>query len=127
MGYTLTIGNAKLAKDADYLRIDVDEVELPDAPLNSNDDHSNSIGPSYTTWSNFAARAGLKDVFFGEVDGLLRPHPGAVLLTPAHLDAFKAAKLPKTADEWDYKRLAWLIWWTEWALANCEFPTFKNS
>lgn len=127
MGYNLTIGNAVLCKDDGYLRIDVVDVMLEEAPVNSSDDQSNSCSLSYSTWGEFAKKAGLHDVFFNGDDGLIAHHPGTVLLEQKHLDAFKAAKLPKTADEWDRRRLAWLIFWSEWALANCEFPAFDNT
>lgn len=31
------------------------------------------------------------------------------------------------ADEYNVKRLNWLVFWTRWALDNCKYPTFANS
>ena len=83
---------------------------------------------------------------------VLSSHPGVVALTPDHLAAFKAAAeawtperavthrgsymretrwttTPATADEhkWNKVRVDWLVWWTEWALTNCKYPSFSNS
>lgn len=76
-----------------------------------------------------------------ERDGLIRGagHPGAAALLPAHLEAFLEARdrylaqpepragLDAGGTDWNLRRLDWLVWWTEWALANCEHPTFANS
>jgi hypothetical protein len=84
-----------------------------------------------------------------EHDGLLSRHPGAAELTEAHLRAFKAAKEKYLATpeprsglcqergpfndagsvgvDYNLRRLDWLIFWTGWALKNCEYPTFGNS
>ena len=78
-------------------------------------------------------------------EGLMANRPGAAKLTQDHLTAFKTARqawlnLPeKTRQEegvgpdsdgnpvdWVLRRLDWLVWWTEWALENCEHPTFAN-
>lgn len=78
-------------------------------------------------------------------EGLLHHHPGAAELLGIHLTAFKTAReewLAKADSvraegvgkdrhgnpvDWVLRRLDWLVWWTEWALENCENPTFANS
>jgi len=79
-------------------------------------------------------------------EGLIgQSHPGARALTREHLDAFRKAReewLSKSPEvrlegsapdddgnlvDWVLRRLDWLVWWTEWALANCTHPTFANS
>lgn len=74
-----------------------------------------------------------------EDGGLLERHPGVVALTDQHLIEFKRARErymatpePRSGEgdggvDWNLRRLDWLIWWTEWALKNCEYPTFENS
>lgn len=126
-------------------------VELG-APLNSSDFHSNFCWPSYTAWSNFCREVGLTRVFFGgacrglseetplfvgasgqEHRGLIIQHPGAVALHPDHRHAFYEARQryrtrpTDKQDEYVNRRLDWLVWWTDWALKNCKYPTFGNS
>lgn len=127
MGYSLEIGEAVIKVDADYgaVWVDTDTMVLEAAPLNSSNDRSNHITPSYSAWSDFCDTAGLTVVFYDKDNGLLSLHPGVRLLTPAHLEAFRAVPVP--AEEWSARRLSWLIWWTEWALANCKVPVFVNS
>lgn len=74
-------------------------------------------------------------------EGLICRHPGAEALTEDHLVAFRTARegwLARSEEERkegrgedgeDYvlRRLDWLIFWTDWALKNCEYPTFANS
>lgn len=84
-----------------------------------------------------------------EQEGLLSRHPGSFALSETHLVAFREAKksyleLPEPrpgicnaedAKVWggdvgaDYnlRRLDWLIFWTDWALQTCDYPTFANS
>lgn len=121
------------------------------------EDTGNEICPSYTAWAQFAKRHGLTAVFFNggrgqEWDedygnyGLLASHPGASAIGEEELRRFREAlkshgthedvehwrlsweeqnKIPM--EYWDFLRLRWLVYWTEWALENCEYPTFANS
>lgn len=131
MGYNLGIGEFKV--DIDHAaRACICSVEgqgFDEAPLNSSDNRSNWIWPSYTTWSRFAREVGLSDLFEGW-DSLIESHPGVAPLMAEHLARFEAARglVANTSDpKWDARRLEWLIWWTRWALENCEYPTFANS
>jgi hypothetical protein len=127
MSYALTIGEAQIEADPEFghVGITVDRLVLPDAPMNSSNNRSNTILPAYLVWDNFCTQTGMQDLFYDDDTGLLRPHPGVKLLTGDHLAAFKAATIPPD-DEWSRKRIEWLIWWTEWALANCKVPVFEN-
>jgi hypothetical protein len=79
---------------------------------------------------------------------LIEQHPGAAPITIEHLEKVKkkvaaykakhpthiAKYLPDGADGWDASiydgvlcRAEWLIYWMEWALANCKMPVFVNS
>ena len=165
MGYNLTIGEAKVFSDLAerYTTVNVDTLVLDDAPLNSGEDHSNSCGPSYSTWHRFAHDTGLQSVFYGgqlaprseqdwggskriatfvgtygvDRDGLLVRHPGCVELTQSHLDAFEEARAKWVASpkaeyivdgvDWGLRRLDWLVWWTRWALENCNYPSMHNT
>lgn len=162
MGYTITIGNAKPvhSKEDGYLdaRWVVEGVSRDDAPTFPNDDmtgNSNERSPSYTGWADFCRAAGIYDLFYNDDDGLIRPHPGCVMLSEHHLTTVQAALQkwrthstkppgftgwPKrdpatgqtvTPDEGKYDstlaRLMWLEWWMRWALANCETPAVENS
>ena len=123
----------------------IDGLELG-APLNSSEHHKNECWPPYTAWHDFARDVGLHSVFFADGDrypwfvgasghehaGLLNHHPGAVALHPDHRYAFYEAR-QKYNDRpeghrniWTVRRLDWLVWWTDWAMKNCDYPTFAN-
>ena len=76
-----------------------------------------------------------------EWEGLMHNLPGAAVLTELHHTAFLEArekwltrpleermKLGASMDGRDLvlARIDWLVWWTRWALDNCENPTFAN-
>lgn len=153
MGYNLYIGefDYDVEKKERYVRATV-RIEEPIGPLNSSDRRDNQCWPGYITWFDFCAKVGLLPAFYGgreadqrnarvpyfqtpqgELEGLLLAHPGCRVLTVAHYDSFCAAKLryqerpPEEQDEYVNRRLAWLCWWTDWALNNCEYPSFANS
>jgi hypothetical protein len=133
MGYNLSIGEFRVDIDHGerWCRGAVERQEIESAPLNSSENHSNMCHPSYSAWSRFAREVGLEDVFaWKELGSLIEDHPGVTPLTREHLARFQAARkrLANTSDPvWDRRRLEWLIWWTRWALENCEYPTFANS
>jgi len=78
-----------------------------------------------------------------EHEGLMKDRPGAAPLTEIHLVAFEEARerwlerpeeerqeiggASDTGRDLVLARLDWLVWWTEWALENCDNPTFANS
>lgn len=115
MGYTLTIGNARLQVNKEDLRLDieVDGFASDDAPTFKNDEmtgNGSSRSPSYTGWGDFCRASGLEELFFGggwdstygsykqcsedfhRDEGLLAHHPGAALLCDADLEFVKAAR-----------------------------------
>lgn len=71
---------------------------------------------------------------------ILRNHPAAVALDEDYLERFEQAReywrghpvrewsieQNENHDDINGRRLRWLCWWTEWALENCEYPTFVN-
>lgn len=149
MGYNLYIGEAVVRSDMEDRRADV-VVEVIDgeslgAPLNSTDDHLNRIYPSYSAWAEFCRNVGLTEVFFAgrnpcpagvwwkgesgkDYEGLIIQHPGCAALTDDHYKAFVVARERyKSEEEYDLKRLDWLVWWTRWAIDNCKYPSFCNS
>jgi hypothetical protein len=149
MGYSLTIGEAKIEKDEDqaYIYIDVATVSHDEAPAYGEPtDNTNMRWPSYTSWAGFARFFNLYDIFFDEEVGLIREHPGAALITKEHkdrideeLEVFKKEH-PNAVARYDNKedgdendansylvRLEWLKYWVDWALENCENPTFRNT
>ena len=115
MGYTLTIG--------ENINGDIETVRHVDAPaFGEPTDYTNARWPSYTAWWGFVRATGLDACF----KRLLTPHPGIQPLTKEHLNAFKKVNAA-VLDQWDCNRLTWLIYWIEWALANCKNPAISNS
>jgi len=150
MGYNLSIGEADLIIDYDYLdaRFSVVGVDGKDigAPLDpkGHGTYANTNWPGYIAWHDFSIATGLCSVFYGDGaktpywkdsegndrDGLLRNHPGCVALDEHVYAKFKQAQesyVKKSEDDWNVVRLNWLVWWTKWALENCEHPAFANS
>lgn len=148
MGYALYIGEAEVVTYMEdrHTHIGVKVIEREDAPLVVAN-HSNRCHLSYSGLHHFVRRVGLFPVFFapecpngsetvwwvppGEdpsagQGGLIRYHPGAEALTPGHLAEFKAALDAHEGSSSDRRMLEWLVYWTEWALTNCEYPTFVN-
>lgn len=148
MGWTLRIGEFEAEVDA-RLRAATPSVryesEAEGSPMNSSGDWSNQCAPGYNAWHEFCDRVGLRDVFFAGADGQRecwvdhedRARVGLILgsdaceaLTEAHYlkfqfarDVWKGGPLEDGVD-WDLRRLDWLVFWTRWALDNCEYPTF---
>lgn len=112
MGYNLTIGEAVIARDDDFIRIHAESVSHPDAPaFGEPTDHTSSRWPSYTVWADFCRQAGIEELFFGGgwVVGLhgggyapcsdnfhretpmLAEHPGVAVIMPADADYVRAA------------------------------------
>lgn len=160
MGYNLHIGEAEptIYMEDRVAYMGVKYVELDEAPVNSERNRSNRCSPGYLVWAKFCRTVGLWSVFYapespdgkgGSVywvpegglarEGLLsRDHPGAKVLTPHHLAAFKKARdrwledpeadrLGEDRVDWVLRRLEWLVFWTEWALENCKYPSFATS
>lgn len=147
MGYNLYIGEMKVDEpdfeegEFVYTHVGVEKNsgEEIGAPINSTDNHSNEIWPSYTGWSNFCDTVGLMDVFYRQKNrtretGILDNHPGCIVLCQRHVYRFeKALKEYQTVKregetvEYNYRRLEWLVFWSKWALKNCKVPAFANS
>lgn len=146
MSYSIHIGNAtsEFSKDDGYLsaRWVVEPATHPAAPTFPNDDmtgNSNSRHPSYSAWDDFCRATGLHDMFFGEEnEGLMREHPGCVMLTEMHAQTITAAlaayqseatKPPGFTDGHSphLARILWLEFWVRWALENCETPAIQNT
>jgi hypothetical protein len=164
MGYTIKIGQAEPIADHDEYQnheygFGVAELELPDAPRIEGDVNQckNYRWPSYSVWTEFTRDVGLYSLFFDDSDGLIRPHPGVIVLRPEHgatirgaLEAYRLKhpgavarfdvfppgtsaveefRAPAQHPNCDYSlaRLEWLSWWVDWALANCSRPAMENS
>lgn len=144
MGYDIYIGN-RVPADEDAKecgrKFEVERLELPDAPLFDGDEvtgRSNHRSPTYITWEEFCKDVGLESLFLSKLTGLMREHPGVVLLTEDHLAQVRAAlkawnarhHLPpgwRPGQDADKARLMWLEWWMDWALRNCKVPALENS
>lgn len=154
MGYNLGIGEFEVESCAEerWARGSCKFHEgIESAPLDSSgaeDSRVNWIYPGYATWGTFTQRVRLNDVFYParpsneptpwekERDPLLDAHPGAVALTVVHLKRFELALAEYVVEPGDVngkgvnyarRRLEWLVFWTDWALKNCKFPTFVNT
>lgn len=87
MGYSLYIGEAKLATDKEidehWIYIDCETFkDIKGAPDYGDVNPCESTRwPSYTQWSEFAKSVNLYDYFFDEENGVIKDHPGTHLLT----------------------------------------------
>jgi len=112
MGYDIYIGNGEMEQEDDddeivtpysriingkvcYFRMRVRNVELSEAPTFPNDRrserNSNYIGASYIWWDHFCYITGIHPLFFDRYHGLMREHPGFVILRDHHAEAIKNA------------------------------------
>ncbi len=136
------------------VRVGVKSERHDDAPaFGEPTDYTNARWPSYTQWHEFCKLTQLKDVFYQGND-FCGGHPGVFPITKnfqhlLHL-ALKAHKMryPKTVASYEREseitengsytendfmadgcmcRLEWLIYWTDWALENCDKPVFCNT
>jgi len=155
MGYTIGIGELETVTESDgYKYKHVKTVTLDNAPAYGEPtDYTNKRWPSYSSWSNAMDFIGLTDLMFNDKNGLMRRHPSVYRLRKKHKVAIdkaykefyekypnaKAGYSPKVmadpfAEDKDWPaenewavRLEWLKFWVDWALENCEKPTFYNS
>jgi hypothetical protein len=166
MGYTIKIGQAEpRGDDSDdeeggyhEYGYEVASLDLSDAPRAPGDTNpgKNYRWPSYSCWAEFAREVGLHEFFLGD-DGVMRPHPGVIVLRKHHAETLRGAlaayrakhpeavarfdihqpgmtiseefNAPQQHPDCDYAlaRLEWVCWWVDWALANCTRPAMENS
>lgn len=144
MGYSLKIGDAFIeAGDYGDVSIQARSVTLEDAPAEgAPTDYSNSRWPSYTGWRCFADAVGITPFMFRAEDGvmpsfegkdvlpLIDAHPGVTAITRTHYKAILAAiteyQVSKNPHPYHLRRCDWLLFWLQWALANCTTPVFVN-
>lgn len=143
MGYTLIIGEAKLAYDEEQVCVTADAIHDPAAPAYGEPtDHTSARWPSYTAWGYFARALGLWPMFaLGEKGSLIPDHPGAAPITAAHVETIREAiaayraKHPNARPTFEGEieenghlaRAEWLLWWCEYAVKNLKQPVFVNS
>lgn len=127
---TITIGefdpvtNYQERHTLDLVRQSINEVE--EAPVYRMD-KNNFLFMREKDWQEFIGDVDLVTLFSHDSKlGL-----GLTELKEDHYDIFKSARKiyslrdNKIADH--EKMLEWLVFWSRWALDNCEYPTFKNS
>lgn len=149
MGYTIKIGNATPYHDKDDGILSagwrVESVRHDNAPAYGEPtDYTNSRWPSYSAWADTLNALGLYPMFMdrNEETALMAEHPGCAMLTAEHVgkirDAVNAYRARVTAlgfhagfkdphGDPHLARAEWLLYWVEWALANCETPAIENS
>lgn len=142
MGYDFSIGNAEIQYEkADsieggyfdsHIGFKVEVVRIKDVP-----GVWNVLTSQYGVWSNTMRETGLTDVFM--LSGKPRGgHPGAFPITEELVIKVKQAvemlksKGAKPVEGKSQKdtalfQLEWVLWWSKWALKNCELPVFYNS
>jgi hypothetical protein len=95
MGYNITIGNVVpfypdegeySDNEPRFVVEDMTDQEAPVFPGDSMTGKSNSRSPSYTQWAEFCKRTDLYRLFFDKEEGLMRYHPGTILLRKKHLE-----------------------------------------
>lgn len=149
MGYTIKIGNAVPYHDKEdgelHAKWVVEGVRHESAPaFGEPTDYTNARWPSYTAWANTLNDLGLYAAFLDRDadDAMMREHPGCVMLTPDHGSTIRSAvdtyrtKVQAEGKRAGFKgpdadatlaRAEWLVYWVDWALANCETPAIENS
>lgn len=144
MSYDIYIGNAVIKEwgDDGELVAAVESMKLEQAPSFNYDvlsQHTNERHPGYSQWDDFCNSAGLHDLFFNQVTGLMRQHPGTFKITYDHYGKIASAlkhwkevhpeaqpRMDSTDVDGILARLLWLEWWTDWALENCKTPAIHN-
>lgn len=124
MGFILTIGELEHYVDEDGdKRTTVKEVCHDNAPADgSPTDCTNKRWPSYIGWGEFCEYIGVEDDFF------IPEHPGYIKITKKF-----QAEVHRLYDKYHGKnedhngRLAWLKYWTDWAIENCSNPVLHNT
>lgn len=149
MGMSITIGNAQPVTQRDGERVfewTIDDVTVATAPTWEDQDparfQANWMCNGYGEWEAFVVAVGLLDLL--TQNGLKRGVQGDLCspdqLTPVPLLPRHVATIQQAVARWRRKhpdavgrygttqvdgwtaRLEWLLWWSEWALANCEHP-----
>lgn len=97
MSYDIYIGEAKINyyPEDGYMELGVKDIELDNAPEFGFGDisgKSNGRFPGYSQMSKFCETVGLKELFYDEESGFLRPHPGCKPITQDHLEIITKAK-----------------------------------
>jgi len=124
MVYDMMIGEKVLQSGEGTVNVSVTRVEHPDAPncLPLTGKRNFRSAP-YLGWEEFAEQVNLSDLLLPAGDR------GHVELEQQHLDQVVAARTAYV-DKTHYNytdRLAWLEFWMQWALTNCNNPIFKIS
>lgn len=143
MGHVISIGNAAPCwpdpgmPESPYFDIAKIDGAALGAPIDScgatPPTHMNTICPGYIAWDDFITRTSMRSIM--KEWGLdLWPAKGGslcvVMLCKDHVEMFRAVR-DRTSkgfnpEPYDLIRLDWLIWWTDWALANCEHPAISS-
>lgn len=118
MGYTITIGEARLNYSAEdlYLTIEAEDTTHPDAPdFDKYTGKGNARSPSYSGWTSFCHEAALFELFYGRgwdpdarqyricTEGfhrerpLMDEHPGHAVLCQGDLDLVREARKRREA------------------------------
>jgi hypothetical protein len=123
MGYIIKIGETGPLNKCG--RLTIENAKHAEAPASGDPtDYTNARWPSYSGWAEFCQAYGLSELF----KELFASHPGHCDLTADHLAQFKrAAKKRLPPDDYNRERMKWLLYWSEWALANCKRPAITNS
>jgi hypothetical protein len=151
MGYVIKVGNAIPYVDKNHvLGWEVTNTTHQDCPTFVGDNNkTNERAPSYSVWADFCETVELKDMFYipayGSVPkrakGVIYLNNDALELASNALTEYKMkSKLPPGFEDDEYlmanenspprydghlARLIWLVWWIEWALANCKMPALS--
>jgi len=143
-------------EDIHYTVEVTEDVSAPIFPGDEATHNTNVRKPKYSAWIEFLHTVGLYDLFMDESTGLMRQHPGIAELTEDHYRQINEVYLLMTAfndrlpgwsasEAWNTRRygnkpsttslnefdpelarLAWLRFWTRWALDNCSSPAIYN-
>ena len=138
MSVTMTIGEWVQAPGVRHGLVPVvDCVPGPSVSGAALRDETNSCSRTYGGWADFCKATGLRAMFFHKETGLFRQSPSIVRVDEHHAVQLREALqryvvknggiVPDVEEDPEFADLHWLLYWFEWALANCKVPAIANT
>jgi hypothetical protein len=121
MGFTFKIGQLTTIIEEGRKQSHVEDLKHDEAPADgSPTDYTNSRWPSYTGWGEFC------DDLEIDPDYLVPDHPGYKKIDREFKALIDDRYEKFKGDELHGGRIAWMKYWTDWAIENCSKPVLLN-